>query len=60
VRDIVNFNAGCALYVAGVAGDVSDGIERARASIDSGAAIAVLDSVIAITQREAARMESQS
>jgi anthranilate phosphoribosyltransferase len=59
VRDIVTFNAGCALYVAGVAGDVSDGIERARASIDSGAAVAVLDNVIAITHREATRMETQ-
>jgi anthranilate phosphoribosyltransferase len=36
VRDIVTFNAGCALYVSGVAGDIMDGIERARASIDSG------------------------
>jgi anthranilate phosphoribosyltransferase len=59
VRDIVTFNAGCALYVAGIAGDVSDGIERARASIDSGAATSVLENVIAITNREAHRMESQ-
>jgi anthranilate phosphoribosyltransferase len=59
VRDIVTFNAGCALYVAGIAGDVSDGIERARASIDSGAANGILESVIEITNREATRMETQ-
>ena len=38
---------------------VSDGIERARASIDSGAANGILESVIAITNREATRMETQ-
>mgnify|MGYP006208393811 CR=1 FL=1 len=36
VRDIVTFNAGCALYVSGVAGDVMDGIERARRALPTG------------------------
>jgi len=60
VRDIVTFNAGCAMYVAGLVGEVSEGIDRARASIDSGAAQGVLDTVIAVSQREAARMEKLS
>jgi anthranilate phosphoribosyltransferase len=60
VRDIVTFNAGCAMYVAGLVGEVSEGLDRARASIDSGAAQGVLDAVISVSQREAARMEKMS
>jgi anthranilate phosphoribosyltransferase len=56
VRDIVTFNAGCALYVSGVAGDVMDGIERARASIDSGSAAEVLHGVAEESSRQLARM----
>ena len=56
VRDIVTFNAGCALYVSGVAGDVMDGIERARASIDSGSAAGVLHAVAEESSRQLARM----
>ena len=56
VRDIVTFNAGCALYVSGVAGDVMDGIERARASIDSGSAAEVLRGVAEESSRQLARM----
>jgi len=56
VRDIVSFNAGCALYVAGLVGDVSEGIDRARASIDSGAAASVLSSVVTVSNQQAARM----
>ena len=37
-REIVALNAAAALYVAGVATDIADGLERARAAIDSGAA----------------------
>ena len=37
-REIVAINAAAALYVAGVATDIADGIARARAVIDSGAA----------------------
>jgi len=56
VRDIVTFNAGCALYVSGVAGDVMDGVERARASIDSGSAAEVLRGVAEESSRQLARM----
>ena len=37
-REIVALNAAAALYVAGVAVDIADGLARARAAIDSGAA----------------------
>lgn len=36
--DIVALNAGAALYVAGVASDISDGLARARAAIANGSA----------------------
>ncbi|KAA8995215.1 anthranilate phosphoribosyltransferase [Stenotrophomonas cyclobalanopsidis] len=36
--DIVALNAGAALYVAGVASDIGDGLARARAAIASGSA----------------------
>jgi len=58
VRDIVVFNAACALHVAGLAGDIADGIDRAAASIDSGAAAGVLASAVAESSRQAERMES--
>ncbi|MDE2245900.1 MAG: anthranilate phosphoribosyltransferase [Xanthomonadaceae bacterium] len=50
-RDVVLLNAGAALYVAGVATDLADGIARARAVIDSGAARARLDQFVAATRR---------
>ena len=37
-REIVALNAAAALYVAGVATDIANGLARARAAIDSGAA----------------------
>ena len=49
-REIVAFNAGAALYVAGVAEDIADGIDRARKAIASGAARAKLDEFVAVTQ----------
>jgi anthranilate phosphoribosyltransferase len=49
--EIVALNAGAALYVAGVAGSIADGIERARAAIASGAARARLEAVVATTRR---------
>lgn len=57
VRDIVVFNAACALHVAGVSPDIADGIERAGASIDSGAAGSVLERAVAESRRQAERME---
>ncbi len=50
-RDVVLLNAGAALYVAGVAADLADGIARARVVIDSGAARARLDQFVAATRR---------
>jgi anthranilate phosphoribosyltransferase len=44
-RDVVLFNAGAALFVAGRAVSVADGIRRAAESIDSGAARATLDAM---------------
>ena len=38
-REIVVLNAGVALYTANVAGSIPDGIERARAAVQSGAAL---------------------
>ncbi|MEG3192025.1 anthranilate phosphoribosyltransferase [Lysobacter sp. D1-1-M9] len=53
-REIVVLNAGAALYVAGVADSIGDGIERARAAIASGAARAKLDEFVAATRNLAA------
>jgi len=49
-REIVAFNAGAALYVAGIAEDIGDGIDRARKAIASGAARAKLDQFVATTR----------
>ena len=45
-RDIVILNSGAALYAAGVADSIQDGIGKARTAIESGAARAKLDQVI--------------
>jgi anthranilate phosphoribosyltransferase len=50
-RDIVLLNAGAALYCAGVAGSVADGVKRAREAVASGAAQAKLDQFVAVTQK---------
>lgn len=44
--DVVLLNAAAALYCAGVATDLQDGVERARAAIGSGAARACLDKFV--------------
>ena len=49
-RDIVLLNAGVALYAAGVAATMADGIERARAAIDSGAAKDRLAQLVTFSQ----------
>lgn len=49
-RDIVLLNAGAALYVAGLAPALKDGVARARESIDSGAARETLARWAAFTQ----------
>ena len=52
--EIVALNAGAALYVAGVAGSIADGVLRARAAIASGAAMARLEHFVATTRGLAA------
>jgi anthranilate phosphoribosyltransferase len=49
-REIVALNAGAALYVAGVAESIHDGIARARQTIASGAARERLDVFVAATR----------
>jgi anthranilate phosphoribosyltransferase len=49
-REIVVLNAGTALYAAGIAPSIADGIARARQTIASGAASAKLDQFVAATQ----------
>jgi anthranilate phosphoribosyltransferase len=50
-KDIVALNAGVALYAANVADSMLDGIQRAYAAIESGAAKAKLDALVALSAR---------
>jgi anthranilate phosphoribosyltransferase len=52
-RDVVLLNAGAALFVAGAADTVKAGIARAADAIDSGAAMDVLNQLIAVSNRGA-------
>ncbi len=49
-RDIVRLNAGAAIYVSGLAGDLAQGIEKASAAIASGAARLCLAALVDFTQ----------
>lgn len=49
-RDIVLLNAGAAIYVSGLAPDLQAGIVQAAASLDSGAALAKLEQLKALSQ----------
>lgn len=51
VRDIVCLNAAAGLVVAGLADDLATGVERARTSIDSGAAAGVLERLVEVSNR---------
>jgi anthranilate phosphoribosyltransferase len=51
VRDIVLLNAGAALYCAGVAATVADGVRAARDAVTSGRALAKLSQFVATTNR---------
>ena len=53
-QDIVCLNAGVALYAANVADSIQAGIAKARAALDSGAAIAKLDELIQVSKALAA------
>jgi anthranilate phosphoribosyltransferase len=48
-RDIVAFNAGVALYAANVADSIQDGVQRAQAVLVSGAALAKLEALVALS-----------
>jgi anthranilate phosphoribosyltransferase len=48
-RDLVLLNAAAALYVGGLAADLSEGVAKAAEAIDSGAAANVLERLIAAT-----------
>ncbi len=51
VRDIVLLNAGAALYCAGNAGSVAEGVKQAREAVASGKAQAKLSQFVAATQQ---------
>ena len=48
--DIVLLNAGAALYAAGHADSIAQGVEQAHRAIASGAALKKLDEFVACTQ----------
>jgi len=50
-RDIVLLNAGAAIYVAGVAATLEEGLQKARAVIENGSARVRLASLIAASRR---------
>lgn len=51
VRDVVLLNAGAALYCAGRASSVAEGVRLAREAVASGAALAKLSQFVAATQQ---------
>ena len=51
--DIVLLNAGAAIYVSGVAGTLQEGVERARAAVESGDAKEKLRQLVEITHQVA-------
>jgi anthranilate phosphoribosyltransferase len=53
-RDIVVLNAGAALFVAGVAATLEEGVDKAQAAIDSGTAASTLERFVSATQKAAA------
>jgi anthranilate phosphoribosyltransferase len=51
VRDVVLLNAGAALYCAGVAATVIEGVRRAREAVASGSALAKLSQFVNMTNK---------
>src|SRR5690349_22536711 len=49
-RDLAVLNAGAAIYVSGNVASLQDGVQAAQEAIDSGAATATLDRLVAMTQ----------
>ncbi len=52
-RDIAILNAGAALVVAGAAGDLRAGVDRATAALDTGSAKGVLERLVAVSNGRA-------
>jgi anthranilate phosphoribosyltransferase len=50
-RDLAALNAGAAIYAAGGAGTLADGVTAAQHAVDTGAAAAALERFVAATQR---------
>ncbi len=57
-RDVVVLNAGAALYAAGVVDSIDRGLDRARDTIASGAAIAKLHEFVGVTRMLAGEVAS--
>lgn len=49
--DIVSLNAGAALYGAGIADSIADGVKKAQAAIASGAALSKLNQLVEVTNQ---------
>jgi len=58
-REVVVMNAAAALLAAGAATDLAEGIALARRSIESGAALGVLDALIAVSTRLGAEADAR-
>jgi anthranilate phosphoribosyltransferase len=52
-RDVVVLNAAAGLVVAGVVGDLSQGVEKAASVIDDGSALGVLEDLVRVSQESA-------
>jgi anthranilate phosphoribosyltransferase len=52
-RDVILLNAGAGLYAANAVASIAEGVDMAARTIDSGAALAALERLVAISQREA-------
>jgi len=50
-KDIVTLNAGAAIYVGGAASTLQEGVAKARAAIESGAAEAKLEALVVFSNR---------
>jgi len=51
IRDVVLLNAGAAIYCAGVAASVTEGVKRAREAVASGAAMAKLSQFVSVSNK---------
>jgi anthranilate phosphoribosyltransferase len=51
-RDLVLLNAAAGIVVAGLAGDLADGLSRAEKAVDDGSAGRVLEDLVRVSRRE--------